>query len=413
VKRAFFAWALLAAGFVHAAKPAIAVAQFAGGPFAKEISDIVRADLSRSGQFDVQADSAMLPQPSSDQNVGFGDWQALNVQQVLIGRVSGSAKGVQRLSYALCEVIRQSCQAPVTLNTAKVQLRASAHQVSDAAYETLTGKRGVFSTRIAYISSTGRGRAIRYSLIVADQDGMNPAAIVTSDDPLLSPAWAPDARKVAYVSFERGNSAIYLHELATGNRRLISSFRGINGSPAFSPDGSKLALTLSKTGNPEIYLYDLASGGYTQLTKSYGIDTEAAFLPGGAGLLFTSDRGGKPQIYRMGLDGSNVSQLTFFGKENARSSILGSLLATVQTEKGVSRIAVYQQAGSGGVRFVSGGKLDESPSFAPNGQMLLFAARSGGKGVLSVVSADGRVRTQLSTPPGDVREPAWSPFRQR
>jgi TolB protein len=417
--RALIHWvlvcSLLFASFQTAAATTnIAIAQFSGTPLGKSIADVVRADLNRVGAFKVQAHSDLLPVPSSDQNVNFDEWKNLGVEHLLIGHVSGSDKGVQRVQYAMCDVQSRACTAPVAVMSAASQLRPTAHQIADAMYEKLSNKRGIFSTRIAYVSSSGRGRAIQYALMIADNDGVNATAVVRSNDPILSPTWSPDARKVAYVSFERGNSAIYLHELASGHRKLISSFRGINGSPAFSPDGRQLVVTLSRSGNAEIYLFDIRTDQLTQLTKSAGIDTDASFLPTGSGVVFTSDRAGKPQVYRMNIDGSAVTQVTYHGKENAEPSWgAGNQLATVQTEKGISRIAVFQNRGAGPVRFVSSGKLDESPSFAPNGAMLLYAARSGGKGVLYVVAADGSVRTQLPTPPGDVREPAWSPFRQR
>jgi TolB protein len=255
---------------------------------------------------------------------------------------------------------------------------------------------------------------MRYALMVADSDGYNPQVIVRSAEPLLSPAWSPDGRKLAYVSFEGGNSAIFIQDIATGAREKVSGFRGINGAPSFSPDGSKLALTLSRSGNPEIYVMDIGSRQLRQLTNQSSIDTEPTWSADGSSIYFTSDRGGRPQIYRVPAGGGSASRVTFEGSYNATPTVSydGKKIAVAQGSGNTYRIAMMDSSlGSPRWSSLSPGSLDESPSFAPNASMVLYAAREGGRGVLYAVSADARVRQRLVLADGDVREPAWSPYR--
>jgi len=375
------------------------------------VAEIVAGDLYRSGLFDPMEQTDMTERPADEESIRFGTWRLLKVDYIVVGKVRPTADGLgHELVYQLFDVHTQDKLLSQITTVGQGDLRFGAHRVADAVYQALTGVPGAFSTRIAYVTATGKGQEQRYELVVADADGYGPQSIVASPEPLLSPAWSPDGRKLAYVSFEKGNSAIYMQDVATGARELVSSGPGINGAPAFSPDGRKLALTLSRSGNPEIYVRDLQTGVETQLTNHWAIDTEAAWSPDGATIYFTSDRGGKPQIYRVPASGGSPERVTLSGDYNARASVSpdGRRIAVAQGRGNEYRIAVWDIEAQ---RFtvLTPGVLDESPSFAPNGSMVLYATREGMRGVLSAVSADGNVRQRLILSEGDVREPAWSP----
>lgn len=382
-----------------------------------DVAAVVRADLNRSGSFRTLADQDIVERPLRQSEVNFGTWRLLKQDYLLVGRVLDDANGGYRTEFELFDVARQERLLGLALSGRPGNMRDIAHQIADHVYEKILGERGAFWTRIAYITAVGSGRDIVYSLMVADADGHNPQPVVRSREPLLSPAWSPDGRRLAYVSFERGASSIYVQDLATGAREAVSSFKGINGAPAFSPDGSRLALSLSRSGNPEIYVMDLGSRQLTQLTNHWSIDTEPVFSPDGSRILFTSDRGGKPQIYEVPLSGGQAKRVTFKGAYNARATLEPKgRIAMAQGAGNVYRIAILDRGfggGGGEVRLISPGNLDESPSFAPNGSMILYATRENQRGVLYVVSSDARVRQRLVLADGDVREPAWSPFRQR
>jgi TolB protein len=383
-------------------------------PPATDVAQVIRADLDRSGQFRSLPERDWVERPVRGADVNFATWRQLKQDYLVIGRVVDAPDGAYRIEYELFDVARQQRLLGFAVPARPNALRDVAHQIADAIYEKITGVRGAFWTRIAYVTATGIGRATRYALVVADADGFNPQTIVRSAEPLLSPAWSPDGRQLAYVSFEGGNSAIYLQDLSTGARQRVASFRGINGAPAFSPDGRKLAMALSKGGNLDIYVMDLASRGLSQLTRQLGIDTEPVWSPDGASLYFTSDRGGQPQIYRVPASGGAATRVTFEGAYNAKASVSadGKKLAVTQGQGNRYRIALLDMS-LGGARWsnLSPGSLDEAPSFSPNAVMVLYAAREGGRGVLYAVSADGRVRQRLVLSGGDVREPAWGPFR--
>jgi TolB protein len=293
-------------------------------------------------------------------------------------------------------------------------MRGLAHEISDVVYEEITGERGAFGTRIAFVSTEGAGDDRSYRLQVSDYDGYNARPVLTSRQPIMSPAWSPDGERVAYVSFEQGRPAVYVQEVATGERRKVSERTGINGAPAWSPDGERLAVTLSHQGNPEIYVLDLDTGDLTRVTRSSGIDTSPAWMPGGDEIVFTSDRAGGPQLYRIAVDGgSSARRLTYEGNYNAGPDVSpdGEQIAFVhRTERNQYRIAVLDLT-SDLMRVVTDGRLDESPTFAPNGRMILYATEHEGRGVLGAVSADGRVAVRLSQARGNIREPAWGPFR--
>ncbi|MFT3806859.1 Tol-Pal system beta propeller repeat protein TolB [Arenimonas sp.] len=382
-----------------------------------DVAAVIRADLNRSGQFRSLAEASLIERPSRGSDIKFPTWRLLKQDFVVVGRVLDDAGGGYRVEYELWDVAKQDRLIGLAVGGRARGMRDVAHQIADQIYEKILGVRGAFWTRIAYVTATGVGQGIQYSLMVADSDGFNPQTVVHSREPLLSPAWSPDSKRLAYVSFERGNSTIYIQELTTGAREVVASFKGINGAPAFSPDGRRLALTLSRSGNPEIYVMDLASKGLTQITNHYGIDTEPVWLPDGQNLLFTSDRAGKPQVYQVAASGGEPRRISFQGDSNARASVSadGKKIAMAQGSGNIYRIAVLDRSfgGSGRWQTLSPGNLDESPSFAPNASMLLYATKEGRKGVLYSVSADGKVRQRSTIADGDVREPAWSPFRQR
>ena len=386
----------------------------AGLPPDTDVASVIHDDLNRCGQFRAMDKSDIIEFPTRGNQIKFATWNMLKQAYVLVGRQIESPSGDIRVEFELYDVARQQQLLALAISGQRTGLRDVAHQIADLVYEKITGVRGAFWTRIAYVTSVGTGKNIRYALMVADSDGHNPQTVVHSAEPLLSPAWSPDGNKLAYVSFERGNSAIYVQQISTGAREVVSAKKGINGAPAFSPDGSKLALTLSYGGNPDIFVMDLASGHLTQLSHHFAIDTEAAWMPDGRSLLFTSDRSGKPQIYQVGATGGDPTRITFQGEYNARASISydGKHVAMARGAGNVYRIAVLDKT-TGESKAISPGNLDESPSYAPNASMIIYAATEGSRGVLYAVSADGRVRQRLVLADGDVREPAWSPYRQR
>jgi TolB protein len=399
----------------NAAALPIAVVPFqwraAGPPPITGVAGVISSDLYRSGLFEPLDDADMVDRPTDAESIRFGTWRLLKTDYIVIGWISDSPGGNgYDIVYQLFDVHTQERLLSQITSVGLGDLRFGAHRVADAIYEKLTGVPGAFSTRIAYVSATQLDGGQHYELVVADADGFNPQSVVGSPEPLLSPSWSPDGARLAYVSFEKGNSAIYVQEVATGARELVSSGKGINGAPAFSPDGRYLALTLSRSGNPEIFIRDLSTGASRQLTNHWAIDTEPAWSPDGRTVYFTSDRGGKPQIYRVSASGGDAQRVTREGEYNARASVArnGASLAVAHGQGNEYRIAVWDLE-TQRMRILTPGVLDESPSFAPNDSMILYATREGDRGVLSAVSADGNVRQRLILSEGDVREPAWSP----
>jgi len=399
----------------------ITVVPFAYGggalPPDTDLAQVMSGDFNRCGQFRALKREDIVEQPGKGSDIQFATWRQLKQDFIVVGRIQDGDQGAYRVEFELHDVAKGGQLLASAFNVRSGDLRSVAHQIADLVYEKVLGVPGAFWTRMAYVTMTGTPPGnLRYALMVADSDGFNPQTVVSSKEPLLSPAWSPDSRKLAYVSFERGNSAIYVQEILTGSREVVSSFKGINGAPAFSPDGNRLAMTLSMSGNPEIYVMDIASKKLTQLTKHFAIDTEPTWMPDGQSIVFTSDRAGKPQLYQISAGGGDPTRLTFQGEYNARASVGydGKSIAMAQGNGNVYRIVVLDRSRGGGeVRVLSPGNLDESPSFAPNGSMLLYAAREGAKGVLYAVSSDARVRQRLVLADGDVREPAWSPLRRR
>lgn len=382
------------------------------GTPAEDVAAVISADLQRSGRFKTLPREDMLSRPTSVDAVEFKDWRALGIENLVIGQVQSHGAGGYQIQFQLLDVFRGEQLTGYSIPTTAANLRSTAHRIADLIYEKLLGVPGSFATRVAYITSTKQadGTAL-IKLNIADADGYNPETIVTSTEPLMSPAWSPDGQKIAYVSFEGGQSAIYIQGVYTGTRQKVTSYKGINGAPAWSPDGRKLAMTLSKGGNPDIYVYDLTTRKLQTITRHYAIDTEPAWSPDGGSIVFTSDRGGRPQIYRVSAFGGTPQRVTYQNSYNARASFSpdGKLLTLVTREEGKYRIAV-QDLESGVMQVLSQGSLDESPSFAPNGSMVIYATKAGNRGVLAAVSVDGRVKQRLALQEGDVREPVWSPF---
>ncbi len=391
----------------------IAVVPFAWtgqGQLPVEVAQVVQEDLARSARFKPLSTDDMLTRPTQPEQILWQSWRVLGQDYLVIGQVQPVAADRLEIQFYLYDVFSGQELASYRLPARPQDLRRAAHKISDIVYEKITGEPGIFSSRIAYVTvGVQKGRRI-YKLQVADADGYNPRTVVISPEPLMSPAWSPDGKQLAYVSFESRRPAIYIQTLSTGARERVAQFPGINGAPAWSPDGSKLAMTLSKDGNPDIYVFDLASRQLRRLTESTAIDTEPAWSPDGKWLAFTSDRGGNPQIYLMAASSGVPRRLTFKGDYNARPvfSKDGNFLAFVHGGSGY-RIAVLDLRDKS-MKVLTSGPLDESPSFSPNGRMILYASRSQGRKTLAVVSLDGQVEQRLGTEEGDVREPAWSPF---
>ena len=386
----------------------IAVVPFDGEPAGPtSISFIVGADLARSGLFKLVDPSGIQPRPTRIEDVQAAAWRAKGADAVVVGSARPLADGRVEVRFVLVDVVKQVPLVAMVYSVTPAQFRATAHKIADVIYEKMTGDPGVFSTRIAYITKQGT----RYQLLVADADGFDPQTIVTSHEPMLSPRWAPDGTRIAYVSFESRKPVVYVQNLATGARVAVANFRGSNSSPAWSPDGRTLAVTLTKDGQSQLYLMNADGSNAKRVMSSPDIDTEAMFMPDGKSLLFTSDRGGSPQIYKLTLASGTVERLTFDGSYNVspRPFPDGKGFAFVRRDAGRFQIAV-QDFATRQVQVLTSGPLDESPSIAPNGKLILYANEVGGRGILAAVSSDGRVKQRLSASTTDVREPAWGPF---
>lgn len=393
----------------------IAVVPFAQPPELGQLeplSRILDADLARSGQFAPLEQQNMLSYPTSREQVFFRDWRVLGVEYLVIGRASADMLGNVKVDYHLFDVFNEREMIVDSISATQAKWRDVAHHIADEVFEAITGIRGAFSTKILYVLATRVGSPdATYSLEVADADGERARTLFRSKEPIMSAGWAPDGQRIAYVSFETGRPAIVVQDLRTGARELLTQFSGINGSPVFSPDGKQLAMVLSRDGNPEIYVMNLADRTLRRLTRNHVIDTEPSWSADGRSLIYTSDRGGKPQIYRQELSSNLVERLTFRGDYNARARMLpdGKHLIFVHRDNGVFHIA-WQDLERDDLRVLTRTSLDESPSLAPNGTMLIYATQDQGRGILAVVSIDGRVKYRLPSSAGDVREPAWSPF---
>lgn len=396
----------------------VAVVPFAwdGNSALKEdVAKIVSADLGRTGIFKMMSPQNMLSFPSKEDQVYFRDWRVSKTEFLVIGRQIAAEGRQIKVEFELYDVLKEQRLLLERVSGTQDNLRDVAHYISDMIYHKLTGIRGAFSTRIVYVTAKQLGQGkVNYRLKMADSDGARPVTIRQQSEPLMSPAWSRDGTKLAYVSFESGKPAIYIQYLATGKREKVQSFRGLNGAPSWSPNGNKLAIVLSKDGNPEVYVLDLNSRSLSRITHHYGIDTEPSWSPDGQSLIFTSDRGGQPQIYRIHLPTRQLERVTFEGNYNSRGRLThdGRFLAMVHRgADNVFHIAV-QDLKTGRLDVLTDTYLDESPTIAPNGSIILYATQKGVKGVLGGVTLDGNVRFILPASSGDVREPAWSPYLQ-
>ena len=381
-------------------------------PLKTELAAIITDDLNRSGQFKVLPAADYPQRPAQSRQVQYPLWRSLGAEFLVIGRVLPKEGGLYDVQFQFLDVLKQKQLLGYRFPVRGRSLRSTAHEISDLIYEKITGTRGAFNTRIAYISVQGKGKNKKYVLQVADTDGYNPQTVLESDQPLMSPSWSPDGASLAYVSFENQRPEIFIQHLASARRSKMAGFKGLNQAPAWSPDGRKLALVLSKDGSPDIYVMDIATRKLKRITRHRAIDTEPVWTPDGKALLFTSDRSGSPQIYRVGLTGGRPERLTFEGPYNASPDISsdGKSLALLYGEQGRYRIGELNLE-DGNLSLLTDNRLDESPSFAPNGRMILYATTRGDKGVLYMVSLDGRVQHKLSDQAGDIREPAWGPYK--
>jgi len=379
-----------------------------------DIAAVISSDLTRSGRFAPIPEDDMLQKPTSGVDVDFDDWSILGVEAVVVGRVVQTGDNAYNVQFQLFDVFGRDQLVGYRMPASRGTMRRVAHRAADMIYEKLTGIRGVFDTKVAYVTAEQRRDGLLYSLIVSDQDGENEHKIMESNDPIMSPAWSPDSRRLAYVSFEGNKSSIFIQTLRTGNRIQVSSRPGINGAPAFSPDGRKLVLTLGGLdGNLDIHVLDINSRKAQRITSHRAIDTEGSWSPDGRFVYFTSDRAGGPQIYRVSANGGTPERITFEGSYNARPRFSpdGSKLAMVHLDRGNYRIAVMDMKRKD-LLVLSAGRQDESPSFAPNSDTLIYATRQTRNGVLESVTADGLIRQRLTSGQGDVREPVWSPFQR-
>ena len=389
---------------VGATQYPIAIADFAGSPQGQAVAEVIRADLSRSGQFQlINAAGANL---NTESTIDYDQWRNRGANYLAYGSITQSG-GQYSVSYRLVDSARKSQLDGVAFTGTEKELRRISHQIADRIYEKITGVRGVFSTRIAYVLQTGNN----YELQIADADGQNPQVMLRSKQSIISPAWSPDGKRLAYVSFESGKPVVYIQTLATGQRFPIANFKGNNSAPAWSPSGGQMAIVLSRDSISQIYTINPDGSGLRRVMRSPLIDTEPQYTPDGGSLVFTSDRGGSPQIYKVAIGGGEAQRVTFNGSYNVSPHMSpdANSLVYVTRRGGAFRIAMQNMA-SGSEQLLTNGPDDQSPSFAPNSMQILYSSVQGGRSVLAVVSVDGRVRQTLSALNGKVREPTWGPF---
>jgi len=368
------------------------------------VSQVIRANLERSGVFRHVSTTEPLDERSV---VRLPDWRAKGTDALVAGSVNRLADGRFDIRYKLWDTVKNEELLGRSTTVPAADLRLAAHRISDEIYQQLTGERGVFATRIAYVVKAGR----RYTLHVTDADGEGGHVALTSPEPIISPAWSPDGRQLAYVSFEDQKAVVWVQELTSGQRRRVANFRGSNSAPAFSPDGRTLAMALSREGLTQIFSMPVGGGTPTRLTQSNAIDTEPVFSADGRFIYFVSDRGGGPQIYRMGPGGGAAERVTFGGSYNISPSLSpdGKQLAFITRQGGAFKVSV-QDLEAGSARQLSDTTDDERPSFAPNGRLIVYASRVRGADVLMTTTLDGKIKSRLVVSSGDVREPCWGPF---
>jgi TolB protein len=378
-----------------------------------DIAQIVTNDLNRSGVLKVLSRKALPAEPHYSHQVKYPTWRAAEQDYLVVGRVIEQSAGQYEIQFQLLDVLKQKQLIGYSIQAKKRKLRSSAHEISDLIYQKLTGIRGAFNTRIAYIRAQ-RNQGRKYILQVADTDGFNAQTVLESDEPLMSPSWSPDGESLAYVSFENRRPEIFIQHLSTAKRSKISGFKGINSAPNWSPNGKSLALVLSKDGGPDIYLMNVSTKRLTRLTRHRGIDTEPVWSDNGQSIIFTSDRSGSPQIYKVAATGGKPQRITFEGRYNSAASVSpdGKYIVLVHGEAGQYKIA-QMELDTGNLTVLTDGSQDESPSFAPNGKMVLYASTQGDNGVLYAVSVDGRGKHKLSDQTGDIREPVWGPYKTK
>lgn len=379
----------------------------------EDLATIIGNDLRNTGMYEPIPRQNMISLPTSAAEIIYRDWQAIGAQYVMVGSIVPNGARLQA-QYALFNVATQQQVMAGTVGGTTDQLRDMAHYAADQAFEKLTGVKGAFSTKMLYVTAERFGvNNTRYTLQRSDYDGARGVTLLQSREPILSPRYAPDGRRIAYVSFEQRRPRIFIQHIDTGRREQITNFEGLNGAPAFSPDGNRLAFVLSKDGNPEIYVMDLGSRQLLRVTNHYAIDTEPFWGKDGKTLYFTSDRAGKPQIYKQSIFGGNAERVTFTGNYNANPKLSADekTLVMIHRQDGFTNFKVAaQDLVTNRLRILSETSLDDSPTVAPNGTMLIYATRQQGRGVLMLVSTNGRVRLPIPTAQGDVREPSWSPY---
>jgi TolB protein len=379
--------------------------QAAPGQPVPALTRIAGDDLERSGQFRL-VDVSGMQQPAAPAQVDYGIWRSKGADALVMGQVAALPGGRFEIRFYLLDVIKQTQLAAFSYTISAAQWRATAHQIADIVYEKLTGIPGAFSSRIAYVQKQGK----RFELRVADADGQNPRTVVRSNEPVISPRFSPDGARLVYVSFEDKKPVVYVQSLRDGGRSKVAAFKGSNSAPAWAPGGRRLAVVLTRDEASQIYLINADGSGLTRLTRGGNLDTEPVFSPDGQTLYFTSDRGGSAQIYRVAASGGEPGRVTFSGSYNVSPAISpdGRYLAYISREDGRFRVVLHELA-SGQTRVLTDTARDESPSFAPNGQAVLYATVQGGRGILGTVSLDGKTRTRLSESGVDAREPAWGP----